>query len=214
MLVSFNSPDNMLGVKRSGLRALINCGLLLYTTPLIDRVGKETRPSVKGKYILGNGTLTANLGLNNTSITYLDADTMNDVSETTSAAGLFTFPNNVKVANIKIPSTGDVFHLQEGSGNTIADSVNGRVAKLSASVTFVDLNTLPSQADLVGYTLSDGSTYYWDESTTDLIPSNVIIPNLSNIESVAFVVVAVPWILEGGIWNDNGQWRDDATWID
>ena len=169
-----------------------NCGLIsAYKTPavdgvLIDSIGYETRPSVPAKYILGDDILTANIGLVNEPLTYLNGDTLLDVASSTDGSGLFTFPNGVKVANIKIPSDGSVFYLQEGTGDTIVDSMNGRVVKLSSSPTFVDIYTVESQADNVGYTISNGANYAWDETLLDIVSENVIIPNKNNLESTAY----------------------------
>ncbi len=210
---------NPIGYKTSGnpLAPLKKCGMIQYSKGstngvLIDKIGKSTRPAITAKYINQPG-LTADIGLNNEALTYFDVDTMLDVVSATDASGVFTFPS-AKVANIKIPSDGSIFYLQEGLGNTIADSVNGRVVKLNSNATFTSVNNIQSQADIVGYTVSDASTYFWDLATTDVIANGVIIPNLSSAESVAFVVVVAPWILAGGIWNDIGVWDDSALWID
>jgi hypothetical protein len=217
---------NPLGFKSSGLplwRQLVkDCGLIMYIPSFtsgdgIDKVGSETRPSVKAKYILGDDILTADLELINEPVTYLDVDTKLDVSTTTDASGLFTFPNGVKVANIKIPSDGSIFYLQEGLGDTIADSVNGRIAKLSSVPTFVDVNDIQSQADLVGYTVKElGDGLFWDEALTDEPVIGVIIPNLTFTQSVAYKYVAPveEWILQNGVWNDGGAWDDSSVWID
>ena len=170
--------------KNKVLASLIKCGLISLNQPETDKVGFQTRPAIKSKYIQQPG-LTADIGLLNEPLTYLDADTLLDVVSSTDGSGLFTFPSE-KVANIKIPSDGSIFYLQESTGNTIADSANGRVVKLSAEPTFVDINTIPSQADAVGYTVSNGVSYFWDEALTNLIDNNVIIPNIGNI-SVAWV---------------------------
>ena len=196
------------------LADLIACGLTTLNTASIngimyDKIGYETRPSISAKYILGDGALTANIGLASVALTYLDVDTLLDVVGSTDASGLFTFPLNIKVANIKIGTS--IYHLQEGTGDTIADSVNGNVAKLSSNATFVETLTVQSQADKVGYTLSNGITYYWDELTTDLIPLNVIIPNISDYISTTFVVL---WALTNRIWNDSYNWVDAEVWID
>lgn len=196
-----------------------DCGLISYVDEFtsgdgIDKIGFETRPSITGKYILGDGTLTADLGLNNEPITYLNVDTMLDVATTTDASGLFTFPSSIKVGNIKIPSTGDIFHLEEGTGDTIADSVNGRIAKLSDDVTFVDSILLPSQANLVGYMVGDGNNYFWDEELSNIVDINVIIPNLSATESASYYSEIFPFILKNGEWDDIGTWDDNVIWVD
>ena len=197
-----------------------DCGLIMYIPSFtsgdgIDKVGYKTRPSIKAKYIDQAG-LTADLGLINEPITYLDADTKLDVSTTTDASGLFTFPS-AKVANIKIPSDGSIFYLQESLGDTIADSVNGRIVKLNSSPTFVDVNDIQSQADLVGYTVKElGDGLFWDEALTDEPVAGVIIPNLTFTQSVAYKYISPveEWILQNGVWNDGGVWDDSSVWND
>lgn len=161
-----------------------NCGLIAYNTPELDLVGYETRLVIKAKYIDQAG-LTADIGLLNEPLTYLDADTLLDVVSSTDGAGLFTFPS-AKVSNIKIPSDGSVFYLQEGLGDTIADSINGRIVKLSADATFTDVNNILSQADQVGYSLQADNKYYWNETFTDLVDNNVVVANQENGFSTAW----------------------------
>ena len=166
-----------------------NCGLISYADTVVDgfmedQVGFETRPSIKANIIEEPG-LKANIGLNNESLTYLDGDTLLDVAGTTDASGDFTFPR-AKLANIKITSTCDYFKFEEGAGDTIADDVNCRIAKLSATPTWVEVNNIYSLANQQGYTVSDGDNYYWDELHTDKIPINVIIPNMTSTISVAY----------------------------
>ena len=47
------------------LKDLLACGLITYVTPELDKVGYETRPSIKAKYILGDDILTADFELIN-----------------------------------------------------------------------------------------------------------------------------------------------------
>jgi len=204
----------------NALKNLIkNCGLISYADMVVDgfmedQVGHETRTSIKARYINDPG-LKASIGLPNEPLTYLDADTKSDVAGTTDGSGDFTFPS-AKVANIKIPSDSSEFWLQEGLGDTIGAYNSGRVAKLSASPTFIEVNDIPSQANQVGWSLSDGVNWFWDELLTNLVDINVIISNKSTTESVAYYSESPPsnWILATGFWNDNGEWIDTEPWID
>jgi hypothetical protein len=209
MIYSKNGKNTFIGIVRAAMRFGIDyvkkglsafdllvrdCGLISYADTVVDgfmedQVGDETRVSIKAKYILGDGILTADIGLLNEPLTYLDADTLLDVAGTTDGSGFFTFPNTKKVADIKITSIGDYFKFEEGAGDTIADHVNGRISKLSATPTWVEVNNIESLANQQGYSVANGVNNFWDALATDPIEKDAIIPN-EGVNSVAYYVEA------------------------
>lgn len=49
------------------------------------------------------------------------------------------------------------------------------------------------------------------DEITDVIMS----PIMSDILTPIIVILAgVPWILDTGIWNDAGEWKDESIWND
>jgi len=78
--------------------------------------------------------------------------------------------NNI---SIEIYST-----LEEEVGTIVFDLTKNHNATLinASSNSYNTVNLFCSRANDYGYTLSDGSTYYYDQALTQLIPANVIIP--------------------------------------
>ena len=82
----------------------------------------------------------------------------------------------------------NAYNFEEESGDTYLDSGTGKVNGIgtnSPSRIDAPFQTFPSQANRLGYTLSDGVTYYANNDDTGLIASGVVIPKLTDGSGVA-----------------------------
>lgn len=194
-----------------------NCGLLSYTKPLDDKVGRSSREAVQGVKLVGTGTeYIKATELANDSLTYVDATTDTEVTDNFDSNGEFILPTN----GIKSLTTGIYklnLNLDENFASAFIPSDDSDIIKcqgylMSPSNIVEDIDVI-SFADEYGFTKAIPQTYYYDDTFTDEIPVNTIIP-ANEIGLLAAYYTEENWILYSGSWNDSGVWNDKAEWRD
>ena len=218
-----NLTFNPMGFK-ANLGSLIpfRSDVLQYTkAPATDGILRDRKPGVttgipdgrtqpETNVLDGDGTRKLRFTYISTALTYVDYTTGLTENGTTDTNGDFLIPTN-GVASLTID--GYTFYFEGGNQdikcaghNSSGQTIYGEIQN-STSSDRIQSDAVESNQDLVGYTESDGATYFYDESLTQLVPSGKRIVNVNGI---------CPWYTASGKIDSQftGELRGDIQVVD